>query len=360
MLDCLIRPLLVPFEAQQRAGNALSHEYALHAFDANGVLKMKTIKPAKLAKGATVGVVSPSGFSDPFRLGQGINYLKEQGYRVVLGECTKNLTRTYLMSGKDEARARELTQMFANQEVDAIFCSVGGYGTMRILDHIDFGVIKENPKIFMGFSDITTLHVAIHQRTGLVTFHGPSLQGYAGSDGETDPPTGKDNIDRALRLLSTAGPWGNIENPPNGMLLRTIVSGRAKGKLMGGNLTMLTHTLGTKDSIDTNGCLLFMEDLEVSEEDVERLLTHMSLAGKFDRVKGVILGQFSSLPKREEPTPSLEEVLMDRIGSLKGVPSFAGLCCGHGLNKLVLPEGVMASIDSETPSLTVDESPLKE
>ena len=321
---------------------------------------MKIIKPAKLTKGATIGVVSPSGFSEPFGLGQGVNYLREQGYKVVLGECTKNLTRTYLMSGKDEARARELMGMFASPKVDAIFCSRGGYGAMRILEHLDFDVIKDNPKIFMGFSDITTLHVAIHQRTGLVTFHGPSLERFAGEHPEKDPPTGKDNIDRALRLLSTAEPWGKIENPPKGMLLRTIVPGKAKGKLIGGNLTMLTHTLGTKDSVRTDRNLLFLEDLEISEEDIERLLTHLLLAGKFDHVNGVVLGQFSDFPKREEATPSLEEVLEDRIGSLKKVPSFTGLCFGHGVMRLVLPEGVRASMDSEIPSLTIDESPLKE
>jgi muramoyltetrapeptide carboxypeptidase len=167
---------------------------------------MKIIKPARLAKGATIGIVSPSGFSEPFGLGQGIGYLRELGYKVVLGECTRNLTRSGFMAGKDEARTRELMDMFANDKVDAIFASRGGYGAMRVLPHLDFGVIKDNPKIFMGYSDITTLHISIHQRTGLVTFHGPSIEGYAGDNPERDPPTGKPNIDRALSMLSNAEP----------------------------------------------------------------------------------------------------------------------------------------------------------
>ncbi len=320
---------------------------------------MDIIKPAKLTKRATIGVVSPSSFSEPFGLGQGVNYLRSLGYKVVLGECTKNLTRHGYFAGKDERRAKELMSMFSNDRVDAIFCSRGGWGGMRILPLLDFGVIKDNPKIFMGYSDITTLHIAIHQRTGLVTFHGPSLEGYGADNAEKDPPAGKDNIDRALALLSKAEPWGPIRNPPNGMLLRTIVPGKTKGRTIGGNLSMIIHTLGTRDSIITDGRILFMEDVFVSEYDIDRLLTHLHLAGKLDKVKGVIFGQVTKFHKRDEPTPSLEDVLQDRIGILDGVPSFTGLCCGHGLTRLVIPEGVRASIDASEPSLSIDESPLK-
>lgn len=321
---------------------------------------MKIVKPARLEKRATIGIVSPSGFSEPFGLGQSINYLKELGYKVVLGECTRNLTRTGFTAGKDDARARELVTMFGNDRVDAIFCSRGGYGAMRILDLLDFGVIKDNPKIFMGYSDITTLHVAIHQRTGIVTFHGPSIEGYAGENPEKDPPTtGKENIDRAIGLLSRAEPWGRLDNPPKGMLLRTVVPGKAKGRIIGGNLSMLTHTLGTEDSVRTDGRILFLEDVYVSEYDIERLLTHMLLARKLQKVAGIVFGQVSNFTKRDEPTPSLEEVIQDRLGQLKDVPSFSGLCCGHGVMKLVIPEGVTASMDATNPTLTVEESPLK-
>jgi len=322
-------------------------------------MDLEIVKPAKLTKGATIGVVSPSSFSEPFGLGQGVNYLRGLGYKVALGECTKNLTRHGHFSGKDEKRAKELMSMFSNDKVDAIFCSRGGWGGMRILPLLDFGVIKDNPKIFMGFSDITTLHIAIHQRTGLVTFHGPSLEGYGADNAEKEPPTGKDNIDRALAMLSKAEPWGVIENPPSGMLLRTIVPGKAKGRTIGGNLSMMTHTLGTRDSIVTDGHIVFMEDVFVSEYDIDRLLTHLHLAGKLDKVRGIIFGQVSKFLKRDEPTPSLEDVLQDRIGILEDVPSFTGLCCGHGRTRLVVPEGVRASIDASEPSLSIDESPLK-
>ncbi|MCU0859927.1 MAG: LD-carboxypeptidase [Thermoplasmata archaeon] len=317
------------------------------------------MKPYKLEKRATIGIVSPCGFSEPFGLGQAVNYLKELGYRVVLGECTRNLTRSGFSSGKDDARARELTDMFANDKVSAVFCSRGGYGAMRILDLLDFGTIKDNPKIFMGYSDVTTLHVAIHQRTGLVTFHGPSIEGYAGDNPEKDPPAGKENIDRAISMLSKAEPWGRLDNPPRGMLLRTVVPGRARGRTVGGNLSMLTHTLGTEDSVRTDGRILFMEDVYVSEYDIDRLLTHMLLARKLQKAAGIVFGQVSSFTKRDLPGPSLEEVIQDRIGGLAKVPSFTGLCCGHGAMKLVIPEGVTASMDATDPYLRIDESPLK-
>jgi muramoyltetrapeptide carboxypeptidase len=320
---------------------------------------LKIVKPARLEKRATIGIVSPSGFSEPFGLGQAVNYLKELGYKVVLGRCTRNLTRTGFTAGRDDERALELTEMFADERVDAIFCSRGGYGAMRILDSIDFGAVKDNPKIFMGYSDITTLHVAIHQRTGLVTFHGPSIEGYAGDNPEKDPPTGKDNIDRAISQLMRAEPWGRLDNPPRGMLLRTVVPGKARGRTIGGNLSMLTHTLGTEDSVRTDGRLLFMEDVYVSEYDIERLLTHMLLARKLQKAAGIVFGQVSSFTKRDLPGPSLEEIIQDRIGQLSKVPSFTGLCCGHGAMKIVVPEGVMASINATEPSLTVEESPLK-
>lgn len=320
---------------------------------------MKIIKPARLEKRATIGVVSPSSFSEPFGLGQAVYYLKELGYKIVLGECTRNLTRTGFTSGKDEGRARELMTMFGDSKVDAIFCSRGGYGTMRILDLLDFGVIKDNPKIFMGYSDITSLHVAIHQRTGLVTFHGPSIEGYAGENPERDAPAGKENIDRAISLLSKAEPWGRLDNPPHGMLLRTIVPGKAKGRTIGGNLSMLTHTLGTEDAVKTDGRVLFTEDVYVSEYDIERLLMHMLLARKLQKAAGIVFGQVSSITKKDLPRPSLEEIVQDRIGQLKDVPSFTGLCCGHGAMKLVIPEGVMASMDATDPCLKIEESPLK-
>jgi muramoyltetrapeptide carboxypeptidase len=320
---------------------------------------LKTVKPYKLEKRATIGIASPCGFSEPFGLGQAVGYLKELGYKVVLGECTRNLTRSGFSSGRDDARARELAGMFSNDKVDAVFCSRGGYGAMRILDILDFGAIKDHPKIFMGYSDVTTLHVAIHQRTGLVTFHGPSIEGYAGDNPERDPPAGKENIDRAISMLTRAEPWGRLDNPPRGMLLRTVVPGRAKGRTVGGNLSMLTHTLGTEDSVRTDGRILFVEDVYVSEYDIDRLLTHMLLARKLQKAAGIVFGQVSSFTKRDLPGPSLEEVIQDRIGGLTKVPSFTGLCCGHGAMKLVIPEGVMASMDATDPHLRIDESPLK-
>ena len=319
---------------------------------------MQRQKPAKLRRGATIGIVSPSSFSEPFGLGQGVRYLTKKGYKVRLGDCTRNLTRTGMVSAPDDRRAQELMDAFRDDAIDAILCAVGGYGTMRLLPLLDYDVVKDHPKIFMGYSDITTLHVAFHQKAGLVSFHGPSVEG-VGSDtpdaekGTPDPH----KMEAALKLLSTSEPWGVVRNPPEGMLLRTIRGGKASGLTIGGNLSMMTHCLASPYEVDTKDRILFIEDVHISEYYVEYELQAFELAGKLAAAKGIAVGQFSKFAKREEPMPSLEEVLADHLGKLD-VPSFTGLCVGHGKWNHPVPVGVKATVDADEPSLTITESAL--
>lgn len=320
---------------------------------------MKRQKPARLRKGATIGIVSPASFSEPFGLSQGVQFLRKKGYRVELGDCTRNLTRRGLVAGSDEARARELMDAFRDDRIDAVLCSRGGYGTMRILPLLDFDLVRDHPKIFMGYSDITTLHVNFHQKAGLVTFHGPSLEG-VGSDtpdaekGKPDPT----NLARALKLLSSADAWGEIRNPPEGMLVRTVRPGKASGLTIGGNLSMMTHTLGSPYEVDTRKRILFFEDVYISEYLVEYELQAFELAGKLQAAAGIAVGQFSKFHKREEATPSLEEILADHMGRLKA-PSVTGLTLGHGRWNHPVPVGVEATLDADRPSFTIDEAPLE-
>lgn len=319
---------------------------------------MERIKPARLKRGATIAVVSPASFSEPFGLGQGVQYLRKKGYRVLLGECTRNLTRRGMVSAPDEARAKELMDAFRDDRVDAIICARGGYGTMRILPLLDFDVVRDHPKIFMGYSDITTLHVNFHQKAGLVTFHGPGVES-VGAD-EPDAEKGKPDpsrLEKALQLLSTSEPWGEVRNPPEGMLLRTIQPGKAGGLTIGGNLSMMTHTLGSPYEVDTRDRILFFEDVHISEYYVEYELTAFELAGKLAAAAGIVVGQFSKFAKREEPTPSLEEILADHLGRVRA-PSFTGLCIGHGKWNHPVPIGVRAKVDADKPSLTIAESAL--
>ncbi len=319
---------------------------------------MQRQKPARLRKGATIGIVSPASFSEPFGLGQGIAHLRKKGYKVVLGECTRKLTRTGMVSAPDALRAKELMDAFRDDRIDAVICSRGGYGTMRILPLLDTDVVRDHPKIFMGYSDITTLHVAFHQKAGLVTFHGPGVES-VGAD-EPDPEKGKPDpkrLEKALKLLSSSEPWGEIRNPPEGMLLRTVRPGKASGLTIGGNLSMMTHTLASPFEVDTKGRVLFFEDVHISEYYVEYELTAFELAGKLRDAAGIAVGQFSKFAKREEAQPSLEEVLADHLGRVRA-PSFSGLCVGHGRWNHPVPVGVRATVDADRPALTITEAAL--
>jgi muramoyltetrapeptide carboxypeptidase len=311
-----------------------------------------------LKKGATIEVISPASFAEPFGLGQGISFLRKKGYRVVLGDCTRRLSRKGMVSAPDEMRAKELMDAFQDDKVDAVVCSRGGYGTMRILPLLDYDVVKDHPKIFMGYSDITTLHVSFHQKAGLVTFHGPGVESVGADDpdsekGKPDPS----KLEKALKLLSTSEPWGDIKNPPEGMLLRTIRPGKASGLTIGGNLSMMTHTLGSPFEVDARGRILFFEDVHISEYYVEYELAAFELAGKLASAAGIAVGQFSKFAKREEAQPSLEEILADHLNRVRA-PSFTGLCVGHGKWNHPVPVGVRATVDADRPALTITESAL--
>lgn len=319
---------------------------------------MQRQKPARLRRGATIAVVSPASFAEPFGLGQGVAYLRKKGYKVVLGECTRRLTRAGMVSAPDAMRAEELMDAFRDDRVDAVICSRGGYGTMRILPLLDFDVVRDHPKIFMGYSDITTLHVNFHQKAGLVTFHGPGVEsvGAETPDSEKGRPD-PSKLEKALKLLSSSEPWGEVRNPPEGMLLRTVRGGKASGLTIGGNLSMMTHTMGSPFEVDTRERILFLEDVSISEYLVEYELTAFELAGKLGGAAAVAVGQFSKFAKREEATPSLEEVLADHLARLK-TPSFTGLCVGHGKWNHPVPVGVRATVDADKPALVITESAL--
>ena len=320
---------------------------------------MERQKPSRLKRGATIAVVSPASFAEPFGLGQGIQHLRRKGYKVVLGECTRRLTRRGMVSAPDDLRAKELMDAFKDDRVDAVICSRGGYGTMRILPLLDFDVVRDHPKIFMGYSDITTLHVSFHQKAGLVTFHGPGVES-VGSE-EPDAEKGRPDpakLDRALKLLSSSEPWGPVRNPAEGMLLRTVRPGKATGLTIGGNLSMMTHTLGSPYEVDTKDRVLFFEDVHISEYYVEYELTAFELAGKLRDAAAIAVGQFSKFAKREEAQPSLEEVLADHLERVSA-PSFTGLCVGHGRWNHPVPVGVRATVDADKPALTITESALE-
>ena len=319
---------------------------------------MQIVKPKRLKPGARIGLIAPSGpiIRDtaieagkiPDNLEKGLVYLKGLGYQTVLGKhCLKR--RGYL-AGSDSERVEDLHAMFADGSIDAIICLAGGYGTPRLLDQIDYDLIKKHPKIFQGYSDITALLNVFFQKTGLVTFHGPM----ANYDFGRNNAYNRNNIWPPLTQLS---PLGILPLPENGPERKTIVPGKAKGKLVGGNLSLVISTLGTPFEIDTQDAILLLEDVDEYPYRCDRMLNQLALSGKLKQAKGFLIGEcVDCVPNRpDNPSLSLLEVLGDHIKPLNK-PAFYGYPCGHGNYKITLPIGIQAELDADSCNLSLLES----
>ena len=307
----------------------------------------KRIKPRRLRPGSVIGVVAPAGAGDPALTDAGVCWLEERGFQVMLG---KSVYKSYgYLAGDDAERAADLNDMFADPGIDGIVCLRGGYGAMRILDQIDYELIRRNPKVFTGYSDITALHLSIGQRAGLVTFHGPM----AASDMGKDIP--EYTAESWLRAVGEAVPLGEIAKPENALPPVCLVPGKGRGRLMGGNLSLLCATLGTPYEIDTRGAILCLEEVGEEPYRIDRLLTQLLLAGKLQKAAGIVFGVCSGCEGEKEQDFTLEEVLRDRLGGLT-VPVLHSLHFGHTPEKATLPLGVEAQLDSEEGRLVIVEA----
>ena len=307
----------------------------------------------KLKFGDTLGFIAPSGaVRTEGAIERAVQETERMGFKVKLGESAGK--KYGYLSGTDELRARDINAMFADDEVDAIVCLRGGYGAMRILDKIDYDLIARHPKIFVGFSDITALHIALLNRCGLATFHGPmAAANWAGK------PLDDFSRDSMYRSLMNAVPAGELSNPPE--YPRQMVNpGQAEGLLVGGNLMLIASSLGTPWEIDTKGRIIFIEEVGERTYCVDRMLTQLRLAGKFDECAGVVFGDFTDCPvEYPEFGLTLEEIIRDVVAPC-GKPIFTGLRCGHCTPKLTLPFGVKCRMDAEKCTLTVLESAVRE
>jgi len=319
----------------------------------------KQLRPRALRPGDTVGLITPSTYvSDPDRLALAEHTLKYFDLKAKFGKNVRK--RNGYLGGSILERLDDLHSMFADPSVSAVFAIRGGYGSAQLLDRIDYNLLRKNPKIFLGYSDITALHLAIQKRTGMVTFHGPvALSGFSEYT--------QKNFRRAL--FETA-PLGSVANPPESNqlrpahTLRTIRPGKARGPLVGGNLTLISTTMGTPFEIETRGRILLLEDVDEQPYSIDRMLTQLRLAGKFDGVAGVIFGECNACRPRDykpalESTLSLGEVLDEILGQLR-VPVLSGLTFGHTDDQLTLPLGVMATLDADKGELVIEESGVTE
>ncbi|MGA2184339.1 MAG: LD-carboxypeptidase [Bryobacteraceae bacterium] len=318
------------------------------------------IKPPALREGDTVALITPAtDVSDPGELATAsaaINYL---GLKPKLGRNVGK--RLGYLGGTSEERLEDLHAAFRDPDVRGVFCIRGGYGCGQLLDRVDYGLIRSNPKVFVGYSDITALHLAIRKETGLVTFHGPVVL-FHGSAAHFNEYT----LRAYRKALFETGAIGRLSNPvpasplANTHPIRTIKHGMAHGRLTGGNLTLVCSLMGTPYEIDTRDAIFFTEDVGEPPYRIDRMLTQLRLAGKLAGAAGVVFGECTSCGPGDympefSSTLSLGEVLDQIVGRLS-VPSFAGLLIGHTENQLTLPLGVLAALDADKGELVIEES----
>ena len=311
------------------------------------------VRPKKLRPGHTIGVIAPASPGEAEAVQAGCAWLEAQGFRVAFGSAAYEAS-AYL-AGSDRQRAADINAMFAAPHIDGIICLRGGYGSMRLLDMLDYETIRAHPKVFVGYSDITALHISIGQLTGLVTFHGPMV---AADMGKALPAYTAASF---LRAVTLAEPAGEIENPPLTGQTVTLAPGRAEGCLTGGNLSIIAATLGTPYEIDTQGKILCLEEVGEEPYRLDRMLTQLLLAGKLQAAAGIAVAVCSGCDAGDASGGSVQEVLVDRLCGL-GKPVLTQLYFGHTPEKATLPLGVAARLDCDsiTGRLTVLERAVEE
>lgn len=305
------------------------------------------IKPKCLRPGDTIGVIAPASPGELELSMAGVRWLKEQGFQVQLGRTVEQ-DQGYL-AGSDADRAADINAMFSSPEIDGVFCLRGGYGTMRLLDLVDYDCIRTHPKVFIGYSDITALHISIGQRTGLVTFHGPMVASDMGKG------LSEYTWDSFYRAMTVSEPLGAVNNPLLSQPPVFIASGRAQGYLTGGNLSLVVSTLGTPYEINTCGKVLFLEEVGEAPYRIDRMLTQLLLAGKLQEAAGIVIAVCADCDNDDPSSFTLEEVLRDRLGGLNK-PVLYNLYFGHTADKVTLPMGVMAVLDDEIGGLFITEA----
>lgn len=303
----------------------------------------------KLKKGDTIGIIAPASCTTYEKVLEAKKNIEDMGYQVILGECTKK--QWYSYAGTDEERAEEINSFFDDKSIDAIICMRGGYGSNRLIELLDFEVIKRNPKIFVGYSDITTLHIALNEKANLITFHGPmAVSNFTGN-------YNRDTYENFIEILSNSRDKQSIKNITKE--LKVLNEGRAKGKLVGGNLATLIATLGTEYDLDYNGKILFLEDVGEKTYKIDRFLNQLKKHGVFEKIEGLVLGDFKNCIQDSEKDMTLLEVFQNYFKELKK-PVIYNFESGHSEPMLTLPLGAICEIDTYNKELKVLERVVSE
>jgi muramoyltetrapeptide carboxypeptidase len=295
---------------------------------------LSIIKGHRLRLNQTVGVIAPSSPVSQSDISEGLNLLESFPLKIKLGEHL--FDRSNYLAGPDHDRVSDLHQMFSDPEIKAIFCARGGYGSARLLNKIDFDLVRKNPKIIVGFSDLTALFFAIYKKTGLVTIHGPTL---------SDLPKNK-NWPNLSELITTY-------HRPRVLFKqeRIINNGKARGILLGGNLSTLCSLLDTTFLPSFEGVILFLEEKGESPYRLDRMLTQLLLSERLDRLSALVIGQIEDCGEKE----IIYNLLKERFAVLN-MPVVTGLPFGHGNENISLPLGLPALLDTEKMILEIEES----
>jgi muramoyltetrapeptide carboxypeptidase len=310
---------------------------------------MKTLKPHKLNKGDLIGVISPaSSTGDLSKIEKGVRYFEGLGYRVEVG---KNVNQNFgYLAGSDEQRIADLHDMFGKKEVKAIVCIRGGYGSSRLLDKIDYGLIKKHPKIFVGYSDITALQMAFYKKAGLISFAGPMLSVDFSEEinGFTE--------EMFWALISCNKKFGKIKNPDEEKFF-VLKHGKVHSELLGGNLSMLASLMGTEYFPSFDGKILIIEEINEEPYRIDRMLNQLRLHGIFEKIKGIILGRFVDCYETDQykKSLSLNEVIDDYFSKMKK-PIIYNFKHGHVADNITVAFGIKYKINTADASIEMTES----
>lgn len=315
------------------------------------------IKPPRLQPGDTVAIVAPaSPPPDPGAVDRVVGQVEQLGFKPKLGKHTRN--RSGFLAGNDRDRAADLMAMFANRSVQGIICLRGGYGTARLLNRLDYALIRRHPKVLAGYSDITSLHCALVTKAKLVCFHSPMLNEGLGA---VSYPSFSNKA--FLRAVSQSEPVGSIRTGYRRQTITTIRRGIARGPLVGGNLSVLVTTLGTPYQPVFRNRILFLEDIGEEPYRLDRLLTHLLNAGLLQQVAGVAVGinqncEYAARRRPCEYRQTSADVLKERLHPLR-VPVVTGLPFGHQPLNATLPIGVHAELDANRGDLIITEPAVR-
>lgn len=296
-----------------------------------------------LKSGDCIGILAPSSYTDGKDFDGSIELLKSQGYRVKLASSSKAMYEHF--AGTDRKRADDINKFFSDDEVKAILCVRGGYGSARILGRLDYDMIARHPKPLIGFSDITALHIALGQKAGISTIHGAMLVSFTrpNFDSEYTRTQFFDGLRRADAI-------GAIELP-EGRKLETVIPGRAEGIITGGNLTVLTSLVGTPYELDGRGCLLLLEEVGERPYRIDRMLNQLWQNGLLSRVNGILLGDFVNCDYNDNDPYRIDDFTLEQVlkhyARLSRKPVIKGVPSGHGKYNAFIPFGVHAVMSAD-------------